>query len=300
MLSAHVQTWRPYTLAYPGLVGMAGAALPPGPPAWWQPALAWAAATLGWVAGHYLGDYFDRDLDAISKPQRPIPSGRLSARTAWWTGSALAAAVLVTLVAVNWRVSVLALVTVAVMVAYSAVLKSRGLSGNLARGTATALALVCGALLAHPVPPPATAVVAVAFLCHDTASNLVGTLRDIDGDKRGGYRTFPVRHGARATVRLVAVLYAVAVGALFAAAPFTVLLPAAAALGIAALWVLRTVTPGRALRAHEVLVVERLVLAAALLPPALGVPVLIVVLVPTLVTQRRMRARYEFPEGRHA
>ncbi|MEQ0565412.1 UbiA family prenyltransferase [Amycolatopsis sp. NEAU-NG30] len=299
MLSAHVQTWRPYTLAYPGLVGMAGAALPPGPPAWWQLALAWAAATLGWVSGHYLGDYFDRDLDALSKPQRPIPSGRLSARTALVTGIGLAVAVLATLVAVNWRVSLLALATVAVMIAYSAFFKSRGLSGNLARGTATALALTCGALLTHPVPPVVTAVAAVAFLCHDTASNLVGTLRDIDGDERGGYRTFPVRHGVPATVRLVVVLYAVAVGALFTVAAFAVLLFAAAALGIGALWTLRTVTPGRALRAHEILVVERLVLAAALLPPVLGMAALAVALVPTLATQHRLRARYEFPEGHH-
>ena len=37
----------------------------------------------------------------------------------------------------------------------------------------------------------------------------------------------------------------------------------------------------------------------ALLPPALGVPVLVLALVPTCATQHRLRARYEFPEGHH-
>lgn len=300
MLSAHVQTWRPYTLAYPGLVGMAGAGLPPGQPSWWLLALAWAAATLGWVSGHYLGDYFDRELDAISKPQRPIPSGRLSARTALWTGVGLASAVMVTLVVVNWRVSVLALLTVALMVAYSAVLKGRGLYGNFARGAATALALVCGTMLTHPLPSPVAVVVAVAFLCHDGASNLVGTLRDIDGDERGGYRTFPVQYGVRATVRLVVALYTVAVLVLFVALPFSVMLLVAVAVGIGGLWTLRTVTPGRALRAHELLVVERLLLAAAVLPSVLGFAVLVPALALTLPTQHRMRRRHEFPEGQHA
>lgn len=300
MLSAHVQTWRPYTLAYPGLVGMAGAALPPGKPSWWLLALAWAAATLGWVSGHYLGDYFDRDLDAISKPQRPIPSGRLRAGTALWTGVGLATVILVMLVIVNWRVSVLALVTVAAMVAYSAFLKGRGLYGNFVRGAATALALLCGAMLTHPVPSAVTAVVAGAFLCHDAASNLVGTLRDIDGDSRGGYRTFPVQYGVRATVRVVVALYTVAVLALFVVLPFSVLLVVAVALGIGALGTLRTVTPGRALRAHELLVVERLLLAAAVLPSLVGFAVLVPALALTLPTQRRMRARHEFPEGHHA
>jgi geranylgeranylglycerol-phosphate geranylgeranyltransferase len=300
MLFAHVQTWRPYTLAYPGLIGVGGAALPPGKPSWCLLALAWGSATLGWVAGHYLGDYFDRDLDAISKPQRPIPSGRLRAGTALWTGVTLAAIVIVTLVVVNWRVSILALVTVAAMVAYSAILKGRSLYGNAVRGAATALALVCGAMLTHPVPPALTAAVAMAFLCHDTASNLVGTLRDIDGDSRGGYQTFPVQHGARATVWLVTALYAVAVLALYVALPSSVLLFTAAAFGVTALGTLRTVTPGRALRAHELLVVERLLLAAAVLPLRLGVALLVPALALTVPTQHRMRARHEFPEGRRA
>ncbi|MFD8500564.1 UbiA family prenyltransferase [Amycolatopsis sp. NPDC059657] len=300
MVSAHVQTWRPYTLAYPGLVGMAGAALPPGQPSWAQLALAWAAATLGWVSGHYLGDYFDRELDAISKPQRPIPSGRLPARTARSTGIGLAGLVLATLLVVNWRVSLLALLTVVVMVSYGAFLKSHGLYGNFARGTATGLALVCGSMLTHPVPPPMTMLAALAFLCHDTASNLVGTLRDIDGDERGGYLTFPVRYGVRATVRLVAILYTAAVVMVFAVVPDSALLFGAAAFGVASLWTLRTVSPGRALRAHELLVIERLLLAAALLPPKIGFIVLIPALALTLPTQRRMRAPYEFPEGHRA
>lgn len=299
MLWAHVQTWRPYTLAYPGLVGMAGASLPPGQPSWWQLALAWTAATLGWVSGHYLGDYFDRDLDAISKPQRPIPSGRMHARTALWTGIVLTAAVLTLLLVVNWRVSVLALLTVIFMVAYSAFLKSRGLYGNFARGTATALALLCGAMLTHSVPPLVAAIAAGAFLCHDAASNLVGTLRDVDGDERGGYRTFPVHYGVRATVQLVAVLYLVAIAALFVAVSFSVLLVVAVCLGLGSLWTLRTVTPIRALRAHELLVVERLLVAAALLPHPLGYVVLVPTLALTVPTQWRMRARHEFPEGKH-
>jgi geranylgeranylglycerol-phosphate geranylgeranyltransferase len=299
MLLAHVRTWRPYTLAYPGLVGLAGAALPPAPGSWWPLALAWAAATVGWVAGHYLGDYFDRELDATSKPQRPIPSGQLAAGTALWTGIGLAVTVVITLLAVNWPVAAPALATVAAIVAYSRFFKGRGLSGNLVRGAATALCLVCGALLTHPIPPPVTAVLALAFLCHDAASNLVGTLRDIDGDARGGYRTFPVAHGAGATVGLVVVLYAAAIGAVFAVRWPSVLLVGAAALGGCALWTLRRVTPARALRAHELLVVERLLLAAAVLPPMLGFAVVVPSLALTLPTQWRMRARHEFPEGHH-
>src|SRR5262245_41247002 len=76
VFAAHVQTWRPYTLPYPGLIGLAGAVLG-GERVVFRLAMVWLGVTLGWLGGLYLGDWFDRELDAIAKPQRPIPSGRL-------------------------------------------------------------------------------------------------------------------------------------------------------------------------------------------------------------------------------
>lgn len=43
-------------------------------------------------AGMALNDWADRDLDAVERPERPIPSGRVSPRTALATGGALTAA----------------------------------------------------------------------------------------------------------------------------------------------------------------------------------------------------------------
>ncbi|MGW0520249.1 UbiA family prenyltransferase, partial [Crossiella sp. NPDC003009] len=58
-------------------------------------------------------------------------------------------------------------------------------------------------------------------------------------------------------------------------------------------------TARRALRAHELLVAERLVLAAAVVAGATGPGTALLVLLPALafsiVVQARMRARHEFP-----
>ncbi|WP_298178632.1 SCO3242 family prenyltransferase [Saccharomonospora sp.] len=53
-----------------------------------------ASAAFYW-AGMALNDWADRDLDAVERPERPIPSGRVSAGAALATGSALTAAGLV-------------------------------------------------------------------------------------------------------------------------------------------------------------------------------------------------------------
>ncbi|MCO1577223.1 UbiA family prenyltransferase [Crossiella sp. SN42] len=304
---AHWQTWRPYTTCYPALLGLAGALAAGGA----GPAgllVAVLSPVLGWLSGHYLGDYFDRDLDAIAKPQRPIPSGRLAPGTALWCGIGCAAASLAGAVAVNWRILPVFAVTMSGIVAYSAVFKRMGFAGNLSRGVLSALALAVGAMTAVPWPPWALAPVAAGFLLHDTASNLIGTVRDVDGDRAGGYRSVPVRHGVVAAVRLAATLWAAGIAALVAGAflaprpgPQLALFTVAAVVGGCALATARPVglTARRALRAHELLVAERLVLAAAVVAGATGPGTALLVLLPALafsiVVQARMRARHEFP-----
>ncbi|CAM3838416.1 UbiA family prenyltransferase [Nocardiopsis rhodophaea] len=310
-LAAHVRTWRPYTLWYPGLVGLAGHTLADGQDTLARMLAAWFVPTLFWIAAHYVGDYLDRDLDAISKPHRPIPSGRLRPETALVCGAVLAAAACVIAVSVNYLTVGLLAAAIAAAISYNAVLKARGLWGNGVRGAVTGAGFVCGAMMAVPVPPAALLPFVLVFVAHDTASNLVGTLRDISGDREGGYATFAVSHGPRTAAWTAGALYGLAVATAAVAGILTVpggrtaylvLVAVATALGFRAFGMLFAgeVTARIALRAHEVLVIERLVLAGALSVPGLGLPAVLGLLAPILVltiaTQRAMRSRYEFPE----
>jgi geranylgeranylglycerol-phosphate geranylgeranyltransferase len=307
---AHVQTWRPYTTCYPLLLGLAGAVWAGGSGAGTL-LVAAVAPALGWLAGHYLGDWMDRGLDAIGKPQRPIPSGRLSSDAALTSGIVCAAASAVLAVGANWRILPLFLLAMAGIVGYSRVFKKRGLSGNVARGVLTALAIVIGAMVAQPLPPWSLLPVAAGFLLHDTSTNLVGTVRDVDGDRAGGYRSVPVRRGVRHAVRLALGLYASGLALLASATAGTPGAPGGygAFLGLAAVIgaisfvpLLRSgsaIDALSALRAHEVLVAERLVLAAAVLAggrgPGTAAAVVVPVLLFSLVTQKLMRSGHEFP-----
>ena len=316
MIRAHLETWRPYTLFYPGLVGLAGAVLAAPHASGWRLAGAWAVPTLGWLAGLYGGDYFDRDLDAKAKPHRPIPSGRMRPGTALACMVACTVAGALLGVLLNWRTLLLAGGALAAGIAYSTVFKARGVQGNLVRGGITALAAGFGGLAATADPGPAVLWAAGVFLLHDAGSNLVGTLRDVDGDRAGGYATLPVRRGTSFALGVCAALYAawlaVAVAAPVAApslvpsargaGAFAALLAAAALGGLAALVLLlrspRPIPRRVALRAHEVLVLERIVLAGAMVAlgggARLALPVTAAALAVTWAAQRRMRPRYEF------
>ncbi|OEV11352.1 UbiA family prenyltransferase, partial [Streptomyces nanshensis] len=279
--------------------------------------VAWGAPTLGWVSGHYLGDWFDRELDALSKPQRPLPSGRLSPRAAVVCGAGCAAAAAVAAASANWRTVLLVALAMLGIVAYSRLFKGRGLTGNAVRGALTATTVVFGAMTVTELPSWQVLVLAGVFWAQDTASNLVGTLRDVEGDRRGGFRTVPVRRGLRTAVRMAALLHA---AALVTAAPTLLLATAhpgnalplllcAAGCGAAAfLPLLRgtdghhtALTPERALRAHEVLVAQRMLLAGALLAAGWTLPPALLVVLPLLLAslyaQGRMRSRHEFPDA---
>lgn len=307
-LLAHVQTWRPYTLWYVGLLGLAGAGLSTGPWSGWQLAAAWATPTVGWVGAHYLGDYFDRELDALSKPHRPIPSGRLRPATALACGVAAILGMLAATALTGGWTGLIGLLAVAGMLGYACRLKADGLGGNLARGLLGGLAVLYGAVLVAPPGWPTLAFV-LAFWLHDASTNLVGTLRDIEGDRAGGFRTFAVRRGSEAGARVALALYAsalacAAAGMTLAGAgpPAWTALAGVAAVGAAAFAPLvrrrAAITPEVALRAHELLVLERVALAGVVVGLGLGALTAFALVVPALgITwwlQRRMRRRYEF------
>jgi 4-hydroxybenzoate polyprenyltransferase/geranylgeranylglycerol-phosphate geranylgeranyltransferase len=308
-LWAHVETWRPYTLWYVGLVGLGGAALVGGAALPWRLVAAWAAPTAGWLGAHYLGDWFDRRLDASSKPHRPIPSGRLSPRIALACGVFCVAVLGGLAVAGGLGTTVAAVLGVFGIVAYSRWLKARGVAGNLVRGALGAVALLYGTAAANQPPSSALLVLAVAFWLHDTMSNLVGTLRDTDGDRAGGYLTLPVRRGTPFAVWVAISLYTAMIGAalvgglLFARdrLGYLLTLGVVAALGVTALAPLvrrRAALPAAvALRAHEVLVVERVVLASGVVGLGLGVGWQLGLAIPLVAltwwTQATMRTRHE-------
>jgi 4-hydroxybenzoate polyprenyltransferase len=60
------------------------------------------ALSLFYVGGMYLNDAFDRDVDARERPERPIPSGLISARAVFTIGFGMLAVAIVILAVAAW------------------------------------------------------------------------------------------------------------------------------------------------------------------------------------------------------
>ncbi len=173
------------------------------------------------AAGNTLNDLWDAAADRVNRPgaERPLAAGRIVPGTAHLcvVGGALlglGAAALVSGTAV-----LVGLAALAVMVAYSPVLKRRGAPGNLAVALVAGLPLMYGAIA---VGRPAAGVVpwTLAAWIH-LVREIVKDLGDMPGDHALGRRTLPIVLGPRR-----AGLVAATLAALFV--PLSLVLPARA------------------------------------------------------------------------
>jgi len=200
-LFAHIETWRPYTVIWCGLLSLTGASLmTDGLPDLLHMTLVLIIPILGWVAGLYLSDYLDVHLDMIQKSHRPIPSGRMHPTEAKVIGSLFASIGLVlTAVFLGIENILLALCAVILVFFYAKMTKSRGILGNVNRGLLATVSFLFGVFSVSTTSfmeiPFLIWLLSVVFLLHDMNTNLVGTFRDKDSDKLGGYQTIPVKYG---------------------------------------------------------------------------------------------------------
>jgi chlorophyll synthase len=173
-----------------------------------------------------INDWFDRHVDAINEPQRPIPSGRVAGRWGLYIALAGSAASLAAAAALGPWVLLWATIGLLLAWAYSAPpvrLKRNGWWGNAAVGLSyEGLAWITGASVIAAALPDAR-ILAVALL-YSAGAHGIMTLNDfksIDGDRRMGVGSLPVRLGPEAAARV---------------ACLTMAAPQAAVVALLALW----------------------------------------------------------------
>jgi chlorophyll synthase len=162
-----------------------------------------------------VNDWFDRHVDAINEPHRPIPSGRMPGR--WGLYVAIAWTVLSLLVATGLGIWGFAAAALGLVLAWAysmppVRLKQNGWWGNLACGLSyEGLAWITGAaVMAGGALPEARSL--LLALLYSIGAHGIMTLNDfkaIEGDSRMGIRSLPVQLGADRAARVACWVMAV-------------------------------------------------------------------------------------------
>jgi len=147
-----------------------------------------------------VNDWFDRDVDAINEPKRPIPSGRLPGRSGLYVAIAWTLASLVVAYLLGPWVLAAASLGLVLAWAYSMPplrLKQNGWWGNSAVAACyEGLPWVTGtAVMLGSAPPGRVLLVAALYSIGAHGIMTLNDFKSVTGDRRMGIRSLPVQHG---------------------------------------------------------------------------------------------------------
>ncbi|MBC8042636.1 MAG: chlorophyll synthase ChlG [Rhizobacter sp.] len=157
-----------------------------------------------------LNDYFDRDLDTLNEPTRPIPAGDITLKGATilisvWTTLSIGVAFLINKFVVVH--SILGIINAHLYSANPIKLKKRLWAGNI---------IVAFSYLVYPWLSGEVAyrgeitlgsvIVAMCYFIASTGTMTVNDFKSIEGDTRVGIRTLPVVYGERRAAIIAAVV----------------------------------------------------------------------------------------------
>jgi len=157
------------------------------------------------AAGNVINDYFDAEIDAVNRPDRPIPAGTVRRNGAWQFAALLFCAGIVVSFFLNTLCWAIAVCNSLLLIAYAARLKSTPFLGNAAVSYLSASIFLFGGALAgwsgfvHMLP-----VAAITFLAM-LSRELLKDAEDVAGDQAGGASTLPIRIGIQSTAGLACI-----------------------------------------------------------------------------------------------
>lgn len=163
------------------------------------------------AASMVINDYYDRAIDAINEPARPIPSGLVSVKEALAFVFALSLVGFVFAYFTSILCLLVAVVSWVVVVAYVTVGKRSGLPGNFLVSTCVAIPFIYGSILVlNNVPLSVLLFTLMAFLSN-TGREITKGIVDVKGDEAEGIKTLAVRYGEKNAAVVAALFYVSAV-----------------------------------------------------------------------------------------
>jgi geranylgeranylglycerol-phosphate geranylgeranyltransferase len=163
------------------------------------------------AAAMVINDYYDRAIDAINEPQRPIPSGTVKPNEALTLMALLSAIGFELALAISVLCFAVAVVSLIIVATYLTIGKKTGLPGNFLVSACVAIPFIYGSVtVAGTVGLNVLFFASMAFLSN-AGREITKGIVDVVGDRAEGVKTLAVRHGEKAAAVTAAAFYVSAV-----------------------------------------------------------------------------------------
>ena len=180
----------------------------PAPQLTYEPFIVFMVVFVATGAGNAINDYFDYKIDAINRPERPIPSGRIPRSAALYLSMLLFG---IGIILSYWLGPVclfLAAFNSVLLFLYSSTLKRKALLGNVTVGYLTGSTFLFGGapdIFGYSGIRSTWVLFLLASMITITRE-IVKDIQDLEGDRRSGVETLPIKIGKEAAARVAAVV----------------------------------------------------------------------------------------------
>ena len=159
-----------------------------------------------------INDYFDRFVDAVNEPTRPIPSGLIGPKKALGFAVFLGFIGLLSALRTCLHAFLIASLFYSIAVFYNAQGKKYGLPGNLMVSACVAIPFVYGALIVGHFPETLPLIFALAAFFSNTGREIIKGIADIEWDWLRGVKTLAMTQSPRRAAQIAAPFSLAAIG----------------------------------------------------------------------------------------
>ncbi|MCW4016068.1 MAG: geranylgeranylglycerol-phosphate geranylgeranyltransferase [Candidatus Bathyarchaeota archaeon] len=157
------------------------------------------------AASMVINDFYDRKIDAINEPNRPIPRGDISPKQALIFAFALSLTGFVAAFKTNLPSLMAAVGAWIISITYITKGKGTGLPGNFLVSATVVMPFIYGGLSVGQLESSTLLFVAIVFFSN-TAREVTKGIVDVEGDRSHKIRTIAVTHGEKAAA-IVATIF---------------------------------------------------------------------------------------------
>lgn len=163
------------------------------------------------AAANAVNDYYDRNIDAVNEPNRPIPSGVIKPKEALSYVFILSAIGFLTAFLTNIQCLAIAIVAWFLSMYYAMMGKSTDMFGNLIVSICVALPFIYGGFAVESGLSLILVLFALMAFFSTIGREVTKGIVDVEGDKLQSVKTVAVLYGSRTAAATAAFFYIVAV-----------------------------------------------------------------------------------------
>ena len=163
------------------------------------------------AASMVINDYYDREIDTINEPNRPIPRGDVSPKEALGFATILSVIGFIAAFETNVPSFIVSVTALIISIVYITKGKGTGLPGNFLVSASVIIPFIYGGLTIGKIETPTILFVAIVFLSN-TGREITKGITDVEGDRSHNIKTIAVIYGEKKAAISAAAFSLFAVG----------------------------------------------------------------------------------------